>query len=93
MNMNKEITDGVWRLSSDTVLADGRWQSAGASVYMVESESKLADIPDAVPGDMAYTAGYENVWQLGTDGTTWAAVSIDMQEGMGSVLALRRMGV
>ena len=91
--MNKQVADGVFRLSdSETVLADGVWKKAeGISIYLVESQAKLSSIPDATPGDLAYTAGYEDVWQLDTDGQTWTEVSIDMQEGIGNILAFMHM--
>ena len=93
--MSGQIADGVYQFNgSDTVLADGMWkETRGTSLYLVESEAKLSSIPNAAPGDFAYTAGYEDVWQMDTDGQTWVDVSIDIQEGFGSILALRHMSV
>lgn len=68
----KMIADGVYRVDG-TVLEDGTWkQNAGS--YLVESQAKLASIPDAEPGDIAYTAGFKNMWQLDTDGSTWVSL-------------------
>ena len=91
--MNNQIANGIYRINIDeTVLRDGAWHKTGAtSVYLVESQSKLASIPDAAPGDIAYTAGYEYMWQLDTDGTTWVSVGLDVQEGLGPIMALRHV--
>lgn len=44
------------------------------SSVLVESQSDLADIPDAVsPGSLAYTAGFTKIWQKGFDGS-WTEV-------------------
>ena len=93
MDMGKEIIPGVYQFNdSKTVLADGVWHKTdGTSVYLVESQSKLSSIQDAAPGDIAYTAGFGDVWQLETDGQTWTAVSVDVQGGIGSLLALRHI--
>ena len=71
-----KIADGVYRVDSGSVkLEDGSWQTSGAtSAYLVESEAKLASIPDASPGDIAFTAGYTKLWQMDTDEQTWVAI-------------------
>lgn len=40
-----------------------------AGNILVESESDLDLLTGYVPGTMAHTAGWTNVWELGTDGT------------------------
>ena len=74
---NHKIADGIYRVGiSDTILTDGVWRSNGdTGAYLVESQAKLASIPDAGPGDIAFTAGYQKMWQMDTDGTTWVAIN------------------
>jgi len=40
---------------------------------MVTAKSDLANLKGYNPGDMAYTAGYKNIWQKKADGT-WEAI-------------------
>lgn len=41
---------------------------------MVDSESDLENIPNTVPpGSLAYTAGYQAMWQKGLDGN-WVSI-------------------
>lgn len=44
------------------------YKGAGSASVMVESESDLSDITGS-PGKIAYTAGFENIWQMAADGT------------------------
>ena len=68
---NEYIADGIYRVSGlETTLKNGSWVS-DAGTYLVTGQAKLADIPEANPGDVAFTAGYTHIWQLDTDGTTW----------------------
>jgi len=68
---NELIADGIYRVSGmETSLKNGAWVS-DAGTYLVTNQTKLADIPDARPGDIAFTAGYGHIWQLDVDGTTW----------------------
>lgn len=69
---NKQIANGVWLVDdSETRLRDGAWVSDGSATYLVDNQSKLANIPDAHPGDIAFTAAYKKLWQMDTDGTSW----------------------
>lgn len=71
-----QIADGVWQVgSAETYLKDGAWVSDGGGAYLVDNQTKLALIPDARPGDVAFTAGYKKIWQLDTDGATWVEFS------------------
>lgn len=70
--MSKQIADGIVKLDSETRLQDGVWQSGGS--FLISDQSKLASIPDAEPGDMAFTAGFKHMWQLDTDGSTWVSI-------------------
>ena len=76
MEGKEKIADGIYQVgSSDTRLTDGMWMTSGAMAnYLVESESKLASIPNAEPGDIAFTAGFKKVWQLDVDGQTWTSM-------------------
>lgn len=68
---NELIADGIYRVSGmETSLKNGAWVS-DAGTYLVTNQTKLADIPDARPGDIAFTAGYGHIWQLDVDSTTW----------------------
>ena len=68
---NEYIADGIYRVSGlETTLKNGSWVS-DAGTYLVTGQAKLASIPNANPGDIAFTAGYTQIWQLDTDGTTW----------------------
>ena len=68
---NELIADGIYRVSGmETSLKNGAWVS-DAGTYLVTNQTKLADIPDARPGDIAFTAGYSHIWQLDVDSTTW----------------------
>ena len=68
---NEYIADGIYHVSGfDTTLKNGAWVS-DAGTYLVTGQAKLASIPNANPGDIAFTAGYTQIWQLDTDGTTW----------------------
>lgn len=68
---NEYIADGIYRVSGlETTLKNGSWVS-DAGTYLVTGQAKLASIPGAQPGDVAFTAGYTQIWQLDTDGTTW----------------------
>lgn len=58
---------------------------AGAvpSAVMVTAESDLANLPDTYePGTIAYTAGYQDIWQLAADGT-WADFFAASENGGG----------
>lgn len=44
-----------------------RGSSAGS--VMIESSSDLSLLTDYAPGSIAFTAGYENMWQKKADGT------------------------
>ena len=72
-----KIADGIYRVDMDDMrLMDGEWSTTGATgAYLVESQSKLASIPDVCPGDIAFTAGYKKMWQMDTDGTTWVSIN------------------
>lgn len=70
--MAKQIADGIVKLGSETRLQDGVWQGGGS--FLISDQSKLASIPDAEPGDMAFTAGFKHMWQLDTDGSTWVSI-------------------
>ena len=71
---DSKVVEGVYLTGGSIMrLTDGVWKTDGGS-YMVESQSKLADIPDAQPGTIAYTAGFKAMWQLDTDGVTWVSV-------------------
>lgn len=52
-------------------IANGVFLTEHAPMILVESESKLSSIVGAIPGTVAYTAGYAQAWMLDTDGTTW----------------------
>lgn len=68
---NELIADGIYRVSGmETSLKNGAWVS-DAGTYLVTDQTKLADIPEARPGDIAFTAGYGHIWQLDVDSTTW----------------------
>ena len=68
---NELIADGIYRVSGmETSLKNGAWVS-DAGTYLVTNQTKLAEIPEARPGDIAFTAGYGHIWQLDVDSTTW----------------------
>lgn len=52
-------------------IADGIYFSDSAPMIEVAGAEKLADLAGAQPGTIAHTAGFKNMWQLATDGTTW----------------------
>ncbi len=59
----KYIKDG--KVKSGDLLDD-------RSPVMVEAKSELATLPekmDTIPGMIAFTAGYKDMWQLAADGT------------------------
>lgn len=76
MSEKHKIADGIYRVDTDDMVLDtGAWKTSGAiAAYLVESQAKLDDIPDAGPGDFAFTAGFKKMWQLGTDGQTWVDI-------------------
>ena len=42
---------------------------------LVDDQADLANVPsDAAPGSIFHTAGYQKIWELGQDGTTWVEV-------------------
>lgn len=48
---------------------------AYTSMVMVESADDLENLPDTyAPGSIAFTAGYQDMWQLAADGT-WVSVT------------------
>lgn len=59
-----------------TITKEGGVLSHNLNQYslLAENEADLANAPaDAAPGSMAHTAGFAQIWELGTDGT-WTAV-------------------
>lgn len=61
----------------DGVLYGGAY----VGVVMVESESDLDSLPDTYqPGSLAFTAGYQQMWQLAADGT-WVEIGSTAEEG------------
>ena len=60
------LTDYV----KDGVLYTG----APLSLVMVDSESQLGDLEGYGPGTIAYTAGFEDMWQMDADGN-WTEIS------------------
>lgn len=69
-NMPKEISLGVTDIFDGNMLIKG----AEMKLVMVSSYDDLDTIaPLYMAGTIAYTAGFQNKWQLGTDGT-WEAI-------------------
>ena len=60
---NKTITDIDYVQNGQVVVG------ANASSVMVTSQSDLAQLEGYVPGSIAFTAGYVNMWQLAANGT------------------------
>ena len=60
-----DAVDGVTDYVKDGVLH----KNAVMGNVMVESESDLANLTQYETGSIAYTVGYENIWQKDADGT------------------------
>ena len=53
---------------SDYVKDGELHENAPTNAIMVESESDLANLEGYYPGSVAYTAGFQAIWQLNSDG-------------------------
>lgn len=53
---------------------DGKVYNSGSNTsVMVTAQSDLANLEGYLPGTVAYTAGFANVWQLAANGT-WVSL-------------------
>ena len=59
-------------------IKDGEPRQSDMLEVMVESESDLANLTDTCPGMIAFTAGYNHIWQMDADGT-WVDM-LEMEE-------------
>lgn len=60
------VKEGVLHVNSKGFIGNVQVESA-------EDLTELAEMRLFAPGTLAQTAGYQNIWELGTDGT-WAVV-------------------
>ena len=60
---------GVNDVVKDNVLH----KSIPVNVVLVTAEADLADLPEYPTGTIAYTTGFQAMWQLGADGE-WVSV-------------------
>ena len=61
-------------ISINDVVRDGEiYAGVSAPSVMVESESDLANLPTYPAGTMAYTAGFQAMWQLDASGN-WVSM-------------------
>ncbi len=66
--------DLVYTVDDMEYLKDGEVHRHSAAVsIMIPSESDLANLKDYEPGSIAFTAGYNKVWQLDAEGN-WVSV-------------------
>lgn len=57
-----------------TYVKDGEiYQNAACEAILIESSSDLPLLTDFDPGSIAFTAGYEHMWQKGAD-DTWTQI-------------------
>lgn len=57
-----------------TYVKDGEiYQNASCEAILIESSEDLELLTSYDPGSIAFTAGYEHMWQKGADGT-WAQI-------------------
>lgn len=65
----REYVDQVESIGNNDYVADGNiYKNAMASAILVGSESDLDLLTNYEPGSIAYTAGFDSMWQLGVDG-------------------------
>ena len=68
------LIDTISLMGRSIYIKDGAiHDSASLTLIMVEEESDLTDLSGAVPGSIAYTAGFGSMWQLDADGV-WQEV-------------------
>lgn len=73
---NKAINLGAM----DVVVDGTLYEDCKTKAVMVESESDLANLPDNyLPGSVAFTAGYADMWQLNSSGE-WVRFAGDESE-------------
>ncbi len=60
--------------SMEQYIKDGNIENATTIAMMVESESDLDHLTHLDPGSIAYTAGFQRIWQFSSDGT-WVSVA------------------
>jgi len=60
------VQDGVLHVSS-------KGFSGNVQIESTDDLTALAEMRLLAPGTLAHMAGYQNIWELGTDGT-WAVV-------------------
>lgn len=64
------------KIGQTDYVKDGELHVGGtAPSIMVSAETDLDNLPDIYPpGTVAYTAGFQDMWQLGADGT-WVSIT------------------
>lgn len=66
--------DIVQEEGSTDYVKDGKiYQNFAVKNVMVESQSDLSYLTDYSPGTVAYTAGYEHIWQKSID-DEWVSI-------------------
>lgn len=68
VNVNPHIPNNTAIGDMDYVQDDKLVVGAFPSSIMVTSENDLDELGKYVPGSIAYTAGFVNMWQLDADG-------------------------